>query len=266
MRAHFKFLEGEIMRRLHSWAIPQAIFAVLAVGASSPALAQQVDAGYDLFSSDSGTQFMSQPFEGVPLQTFNFGGAIGVQNTGETDTIVQRLANATPGSPTVPLQMDALQLVTPTPVAFGGGPFGLYYITLQSTYNGGTPSTGSMTVSFSTATSGTFSSSLDVFFDITYGALNGPIVYQSDLTLTNPDANWSDVPNPGEVLITGANYILNGVDGTNDFFVNNGLTESHPMGVGIHQVSEALVPEPTCLGLLLFSTATLLRPRRRAAV
>src|SRR5215213_4387766 len=72
-------------------------------------------AGFDLFTTLPGTQVNLagaglQPFIGVPLGTFDFGsGPVAVFNT---DTIVQRLANATPLSPTVPIEMVALQLMS----------------------------------------------------------------------------------------------------------------------------------------------------------
>lgn len=223
----------------------------------------QVDAGYDLFQSITGTSFQGIPFTGVPIGNYNFGGTIGVQDTDLTDTIVQRLANATPTSPTIPLQMNALQLVSDTPVAFGGGPLGFYYIDLQSTDGTGPASTGSMTIGFGTPTSGTFTSSLDVFFDVHYAALNGPIVYASDLVLSNPGATWSDMAPPGAVLINGVNNMLNGNDITNDFWPGV-LQEAHPSGVGIHVVQAAQMPEPASLALIasagLFAAR---RPRRR---
>jgi hypothetical protein len=38
--------------------------------------------GYDLFETTGDTTFGGVAFQGVPLGTFNFGGTIGVQNTG----------------------------------------------------------------------------------------------------------------------------------------------------------------------------------------
>ena len=55
------------------------------------ALAQAtVEPGWDLFETTDPTTFVSVPWEGVPLGTFDFGGVIGIQDTGTTDTIVER--------------------------------------------------------------------------------------------------------------------------------------------------------------------------------
>jgi hypothetical protein len=230
--------------------------------------------GYDLFQTDAGTQFMGQPFTGVPVGTYNFGGTIGVQNVGDTDTIIQRLSSTNiplasipgAGSPVVPLQMDLLQLVSTTPTTLGGlGPLGLYYITLQSTDATGPVSTGAMTISFASSVGGTFTSALDVFFDIHYGALNGPVVYMSDLTLSNPGAGWSRIAPPGAVQINGANNYINGNNDSEDFWVVPPLIESHPSGAGTHVVEEAQTPEPASLALLLAASGLALRRRRRCA-
>jgi hypothetical protein len=231
-----------------------------------------VDPGWDLFQTQAGTQFMGVPLTGVPLGTYNFGGSIGNQNVGNADTIVQRLNAASSvviGSDTVSLQMNALQMVTAAPVTLGGGPLGLYYFTLQSTDNTGPASTGSMTITFDSPTSGTFTSSLDVFFDIHFGALNGPIVSQGDLTLTNSGDAWSDTAPATSQIINGVNYMLNGSDITNDFWPAAPLTETEA-GVGTHVVAPAgaTVPMPKSLwcGLALFAGMALIKFRRGAAV
>src|ERR1700736_6576090 len=81
-----------------------------------------VNPGYDLFQTDpTATNFMGIPFQGVPLGTYNFGGIIGVQNVGNTDTIVQRFSPiASAPSTTVGTQLIALQLETLAPVNFAG--------------------------------------------------------------------------------------------------------------------------------------------------
>jgi len=236
---------------------------VLSSLASAAPAGNQVDAGYDLFETLPGTTYMGIPMMGDPIDSYNFGGTIGVQNTGETDTIVQRLANITPTSPTTSLVMDVLQLVTTAPTTLGGaGPLGFYYVTLQSTDGTGPASTGSLTSTWITPTTGTFTSALDVFFDIHFGALNGPIVAQSNAELTNSGAAWTDMATPGSVQITGANYMLNGNDITNDFWPSP-FIENEP-GV-THSVGPAMVPEPATLGLLaVTSIAALSRRRRRA--
>jgi hypothetical protein len=261
------------MRLKHS--IGLAVCALVSAAPAALAVIPVTDVlpGYDLFESIAGTQFMGEPFEGVPIGSYNFGGSIGVQNTGPTDTIVQRLATASVPIPSLPntaspisIQLDDLQLVSATPYSFGGGPVGYYYITTQSQDSDGPVSTGSMSIEFDSTAGGTFTSSLDVFFDVHYGALNGPLVYQSDLLLSNSGDAWGRVPPPGAVLINGANYLLNGVDDTEDFFVNPPLIESHPSGAGTHVVQEAQVPEPATMGLAAVAGMLLLSRRRRSAI
>jgi hypothetical protein len=92
------------------------------MGVSSPARAQPLEcvdgdvcAGYDLFQTTTGTRFGGLDFVGVPLGSYNFGGTIGTQPTGLTDTIVQRLATVTTAGGSTPLIIDALQLESTTP-------------------------------------------------------------------------------------------------------------------------------------------------------
>jgi hypothetical protein len=183
---------------------------------------------------------MGVSLEGVPLGSFDFGGAIGVKPTGDTDTIIQRLQNATPGSPTISIQLDALQLETEAPTTFGGMvPSGTYFITLDPSK----ASMGQMTINFATATSGTFSSSLDVWFDIHAGSLTGtqegPAI---ELTLQNGSANWSTIAPPGAELINEVNNLLNGSTTANDFWPGGTVTEMHTGGAA-HQVTDADVPD-----------------------
>ncbi len=259
----------------------------------SIASAQQVNPGYDLFQSLSGTQFLGTPFDGVPLGSYAFPNPGNSPDpitlgTGNADTIVQRLSTATPGSPTVGLQMNALQLVSDTPINFGGGPLGFYYVTLQSSDGTGPASIGSMTINFGGPTSGTFSSMLNIFFDVHYAAINGPIVLQSDLILSNSSAVWSNLPAPADVLLPNSlpntyNYLLNGSNNANDFFVTSLSTSQGGVGVvdgtvtevnpvtqsDQHVVQDAqgtTLPEPASLGLLaLAGVLGARRPRHRRA-
>jgi hypothetical protein len=242
------------------------------VAGSVKAVEPPVLPGYDLFQTQDGTSFDGIPFIGVPLGTYNFGGSIGVQNTGFTDTIIQRLTEATAPSTTVSLQMDALQLETAAPTNLGAG-VGNYFITLQSV-RGGPASTGTMTVNFNgSGTGGTFTSALDVNFDVRFGSLTGPIVASQDLALSNSGDTWVHTPTPGSVLINGANFDLNGVDGTNDFFPGT-IVEKHPSGGAQHQATPVdafydPVPEPSTtaamsLGFLSLGLILVARKRRTA--
>lgn len=210
-----------------------------------------VDAGYDLFQTTAGTTFAGVDFMGVPIGNYNFGGSIGVKNLGSTDTLIQRTSVASVGSignsTSVGLAMQDLQLESTAPVSFMGGPTLNYFITLQSLH-GGPASGGSIDITFNAGGSGTFSSSLDVFFDVRAGSLTGPIVYSSDLVLSGSGNPWSNVPPSGTVLAQGVNYQLNGSNTQNDFYPG-AFIEMHPTGAQ-HSVQPAETPEPWQYGLL----------------
>jgi PEP-CTERM motif len=222
-----------------------------------------VAAGYDLFATQTGTQFTGLgPLMGVPLGSFNFGGSVGVQNVGSTDTIIQRTQAATGTTSTPgmsPLVMQALQLETTAPTNFGGLGVDNYFVTLQSTH-GGPASTGTISIAFGAGgLSGTFSSSIDVFFDIHKGSLNGAIVFSSDLVLSSSGTPWNTLPPPGAVTINGVNQFLSGTvgDRSQDFWPGDGtangngstFSETEPNG-SQHFVSAAMVPEPASVLML----------------
>jgi hypothetical protein len=199
----------------------------------SQSRADVVYPGYDLFTTvEGGTMFEGINFQGVPLNTFNFGGSIGTLGVGNTDTIVQRLAPAVTVPGTFSLQMDALQLESVVPM-FPGNTYG--FITLDSSQ----ASTGTMDIN-----AGTFSSSLNVYFDVRAGSLGGPIVATGALALTSTDVAWSHNAPPGALLIPGVNYDLNGVNTSADFWPGQ-FTEIEPGAR--HEVDPAAVPEPTTM-------------------
>ncbi len=249
--------------RLRRWCWAMALTTITALCCNSRTQADSVLAGYDLFTSVSpGTNFGGVDFQGVPLGSFDFGGAIGVRATGTTDTIVQRVNDVTApagGSGTTRLEMVALQLVSALPVDFGLG-LGFYYITLQS-IRGGPSSTGDMTINFANPTpgppppdqpvGGTFASTINVAFDVRFGALDGPIVpnLSDTLALSQQGAFWSHYPAPGTLLIDGVNSNLNGKDHTFDFFPIGTVVETHPNGA-MHSViatGSGTIPEPSSI-------------------
>jgi hypothetical protein len=180
--------------------------------------------GWDLFSTVPITSFSGALFKGVSLGTFDFGGAIGVRNVGNADTIVQRLGTANAPSGTIPIEMLALQLMSTAPVNLGAGT-DFYYITLQSVH-GGPDSVGSMTINFDpepaslTDQHGTFDSFFDIFFDLRISAPDGQIVFSNTdaLRLTSDNVPWAHQLLPPPLEIPGVNTFLNGQDRTADFF------------------------------------------------
>ena len=224
-----------------------------------------VDAGYDLLTTLPGTNFAGFDFMGVPLNTFDFGGSIGTKNVSSTDTIIQRLSNASApagGSDTINQQLVALQLQSTGQIDFGGAGLDNYFITLQSTH-GGTASTGTSTINFDPAATainqfGTFSSSIDVYFDVHKGSLTGTIVYSNDLVLTSTGNHWTYLAPTNALKIDDVNNKLNGSNVFNDFWpaaVGGGgvpiIDEVHFSGAH-HFVTPTTVPEPASFALIGF--------------
>ena len=138
-----------------------------------------------------------------------------------------------------------------------GAGAGFLFVTLQSA-RGGPASTGMLTITFGPEgiPHGTFDSTLNVFFDIRVGSLDGPIVFSNEtpLVLMAPDVLWSHFPPNGAVLIPGVNFLLNGQDQLNDFFPVGSFEERHPDGT-VHGVETGTVPEPTTISLLAIGIA-----------
>jgi hypothetical protein len=251
---------------------------VMALACPSASQALLVDPGWDLFQTVvPQTNFLGDTYKGVPLGAFNFGGSIGTQPTGPTDTIVQRtsaVSAAAGGTGTTPLVMNALQLMSTGLVdftKFGGSGMHTAFITLTPSM----PTTGTMAITFdptATATNqfGSYSSTLDVFFDIHQDTITGPIVASSSAILSATGDAWTHTAPPGAVLINGANNNLNGTDNTNDFWPGGpanvpsdrgrttlgesaqGLSENHfvnESGLGSNFIAPA--PEPSSTVLLI---------------
>jgi hypothetical protein len=234
--------------KTNGWTIG-ALLLVLSSATLSKA-SDLVLPGWDLFLTAPPTVFGGVAFEGVPIDTYDFGA--GLQNVGNTDTIVQRLDPASAPSTAIPTELVALQLQSSVPADFGGG-LDTYFITLQSA-RGGPASVGRMTINFDPAGEviphGTFDSFFDVFFDVRKGDLNGPIFLSDSLRLASQGTPWNHDPPPDAVLINGVNYHLNGSDKDNDFFPIGPVQEFHPTGA-IHSVVPGTLPEASSTALTL---------------
>jgi hypothetical protein len=249
---------------------------VLVIGLQ-PVFATNFDvlAGSDYFVTQPGTSFQGVAFNGVPT------------GPGNSDTIVQRtqqvnLGTGAPSSGTTSLLMIQLELVSAAPTNVFG-PLGFYYITLQSNRSAaeggpGPSSTGSMTINLnsnddhtSANPEGTFTSSLDVFFDIRSGSATGAIVASSNLSLSNAGGVWDADPAPNDIIVSGlkgdltknlhTNKIQNVDINDMDFFPVGNITES--AGSDTHVVNVQM-PEPGTTALLGGALLLLWPLRRRA--
>ena len=151
-------------------------------------------------------------------------------------------------------------------MSLGGGPLGYYYVTLNTLHS----SSGTLTLDTfpSGGTGGTFDTTFQVYFDIRYGSLSGPIVAPDQtLNLSITGAPWSrNAPTTGTVLLPGINYLLNGTDTSEDFWpgvVPDGLGGYRATPLSFTDSGKAhivIVPEPAT-GLLVLLGFVVLRLR-----
>jgi hypothetical protein len=152
-----------------------------------------VESGFDLFSTTGPTNFAGVDFTGFGFNYFDFGS--GSEYVGNTDTIIERTEDAEVlvggQTDTISIEMAALSLVSTEIVNMGAG-LDYYYVTLSESI----ASLGTMGIMFSDEDGGSFSSSIDVNFDLRIGAIDGAIVLSDELTLTLDSASWGRVPPP----------------------------------------------------------------------
>ena len=256
----------------NSTRILAAMAALAVTGASQGSTT--VDPGWDLFTTAPGTTFMGVPFVGVPLGTFDFGGAFGIMPTGLTDTIVHRTTGASAPAGTISTVMVALQLMSAVPFdpdGPGPGPLGTYYVTLQSARlpieGPPVPTLGTIDITFGpeAPVHGSFDSFFDVFFDLRFGGVGGPIALSGELPLTGTGNLWGHTAPPGSLVIEGVNHDLAGPgDPSHDFFPVGSVVERKGPDFHIVQPTPS-IPEPLACGQIVLGVALLgsLRRARR---
>jgi len=232
------------MRRHHFWAATLSLgfvicmLPVLGVAATIPPPpppdTDTVPAGPDMFVTQAGTYFNLPGYGNVYF--------MGVPNAQGVDTIIQRLnainvPDVVGATDVVNTKMTMLDLKSTAPVILGGVPY-----TLLITLNPTVASTGTLdfkqTVAGEGVPEGTFTSSLDVNFLLTFER-NG-VAAPCPLPVTNPKIN----PCADSLTLSG-----NGLwtDDRGQGWLVGGIDEKHPGG-GAHMVRP--IPEPASLLLI----------------
>jgi hypothetical protein len=225
----------------------------------------------------------SDYFQTVPTTAFNFGPGIGNVNfagspigPGNTDTIVQRQADAFIDCGPIPIQLVALSLASTAPVKVGNT-----FYNVSVGLNPDIASTGQMMI-VGSLLGGTFSSSFNVSFDAHFAPLGTgqPFDVFDTILLSNSGSPWSPTAPPGALHVYGlygnqfANTHIGLPANEVDFWPCwdgakfNPCVETHFSGPGTHTVVPTL-PEPSTLLLLGpagFGLLWKLRVRRSARV
>jgi hypothetical protein len=122
-----------------------------------------------------------------------------------------------------------------------------------------------MAINFASPLGGTFDSQFNLFVDVRFGGLGGPIVLSPMLQLVGTDIPWDRTPPANALLIFGVNDQLCGAGNTLCDFWPGTVTEAHP-GVGVHVAEPAdTVPEPGMAVFLGVGGLAVLSVSRRLA-
>jgi len=241
-----------VLRAIKNAVIYGVVGILTIVGSSGLGRAGSVDPGWDLFRTLPGSTLTLNgvpiaPLVGVPAGGFDFGPPIGVQPTGDADTIIRRLDQVTTDPGRTQLQVVYLALCTAIPITFGGLPLAIYCETLRFS----DPSLSFMDITNPNGTGGTFTSHLVFDVDFREGSPTGNIVATGTVTLDG-NGTWTRLPPAGAVEIPGVNTFLNGVDRSADFWPDQ-ITERGVLnifGLDVEHVVRPAIPEPTSLVLL----------------
>lgn len=239
---------------------------VVAVAVSAtPGISQAdyiIEPGFDLFKTVTANINLPGlgivPFQGVPLVSYDFEGSAGVKNTGNTDTIVERINQASVAGPAqndvIAIEIVALQLKSVNQINLGAG-LGYHYATLQSA----STSSGTADINFISQNAGVFDSNFTVYFDIRFGSLTGTILASASKTFTATNVPWAREPiDDLAIKIPTVNYLLNGSTPDRDFWPP---TAQHDAGDGSqHNVSTGIsivIPTVSEWGLIIMAVLLL---------
>ena len=183
---------------------PALLTVLVMLGSSMTASAADIDPtvpsvalGSEYFASQPGTHF-------------NFGGGIGDVNflglpigPFNTDTIIQRKADAVLGGSAIPIQMVGLSLKSAAPVNVGGSFFDVF-VTLDPANLAN--DTGTMAIAGNTTTGGTFASALNVFFQAHFAPTAAGSAFDvfNQVNITSSGTAWGPTPPAGAVIVNGA--------------------------------------------------------------
>ena len=246
--------------------------SIAATGADLDPTVPTAALGSDYFATLAGTHF-------------NFGGGIGNVNLiglpvgpFNTDTIIQRKADATLGGSAIPIQMVALSLKSTAPVNVGGSFFDVF-MTLDPANLAN--DTGTMSITGDTTSGGSFSSALNIFFQAHFQPVSTGSAFDvfNQANVTSGGNSWGPIPGSAFVIVNGpddgtasdqqankhSGLICSAPTGACevDFFAPN-VTRATSTG-NFSLVETAAVPEPTTLVLLMFAAANWFLRRGRNA-
>ena len=177
------------------------------------------------------------PFTSNPLTTFNFGGSIGSQYVGDTDTIIQRTDASFTLANNGDHHVSAITVAAISLKTLDGSLF--------ATLNLNNASTGTIDIERTSDTGGIWTNDFTVHIDI-FAASTGTVVYTDIVKHFTGYGTWATTPGPynSETIIAGVNQ-------NNNFWITG--PAHHEVGDGTVHVVESIqsVPEPSSVALLM---------------
>lgn len=220
--------------------------------------------GFDLLETvTDGTFFAGVNWEGIPENVgddlcgerqFNFGA--GCEPTGNTDSIIQRLEEASVGgdgeTATIDIELVALSLRSVEPInILGQGDEYVHARILKDLVSGdylfGSSFGSTMSITFDNMLGGTFTSVLNLIVDL-IGESSGAMG-EAEFVLGQDNALWDREPHEGAVIIPRINRFLNGQNSDDDFW-SKGRADHCDGPNKCHSTDPATIPVPASLPLM----------------